>query len=159
MSALFEVSGESFDIDIFLNQYRPIFNLDWELWYKGDRLFGRLTGPGNGALFLVSEAEGFEGQLSAAIEFLTLHSTLIPQIVAYSEAQKVCLHFVGSVKEHEALPCLPPNFIRLAADTGISVRIEYLSPAILINGEMVDPTLPLFALHSIRFELLKRSQQ
>lgn len=137
MSVLFDVSGESLDIDTFLNQYCPIFDLDWERWYKGDRIICRLTGPGNGARFIVSTAKGFEDQLSAAIEFLTLHSTLIPQIVAYPEVQKVSLTLGGTVKEHEVHPYLSPNFIRLAADTGISVEFLYLRPAHLIDGQWV----------------------
>lgn len=133
MSVLFEISGESLEIDTVLSQYCPIFNLAWELWYKGDRIFGRLAGrPGEGALFLVSEANGFEEQQSAAIGFLTLHATLIPQIFAHPEVQKIHLIFVGSLREGDASPCLSPNFLRLAADTGISVRIAYSRPTIHI---------------------------
>ena len=127
MSSILRISGETLNIDLLLaesslNAYRT--------WKRGESrtLKGKFH-ENSGACFLASDADfdDFSKQIQDATEFLEIHTPSILKMISFPGVQNADLDFGVSTYEgyfsHSSY--FPPNFIKLAAKTGIGVEISH----------------------------------
>ncbi len=127
MSCVLNISGESLDIDALLSEHA--FDFD-HVWKKGEpRILKGKFCPTSGANVLVSNAEidDFDQQVADATEFLEKYGAVIAKIASFPGVEFAGLDFGVALNEGYVAQCsyLPPEFIRIAATSGISVEISH----------------------------------
>jgi len=126
MSCILRISGETLDIDGLLSQ--TSLSAD-RVWKKGEArtLKGRVH-KDSGATFVASEADfdEFTRQLDEATDFLETHQTTIAEMAATPGVENAALDFGVCIQEgFLAQYCyFPPNFIKLAAHSGVGLEVS-----------------------------------
>ena len=126
MSCILRISGETLNIDTLLSQH----NLPPDrIWKKGEaRTLKGKVHLDCGVNFVASEADldEFTRQLDEATKFLETHQTTIEKMVATPGVEFAVLDFGVCLRQgYVAQFCyFPPNFIQLAAKTGVGVEVS-----------------------------------
>lgn len=137
MSCILRISGETLDIDSLLSQHSLPAD---RVWKKGEArtLKGKVY-KDSGANFVASEVDfnEFTRQLDEATNFLERHQTTIAKMAATPGVDIAALDFGVCLCEGlVAQSCyFPPNFIKLAAYSGVGVEVSQYACADEDNEE------------------------
>lgn len=131
MSCILRVSGESLDIDALLAAVRMKPD---RVYYKGESRFSSGRGEPNktsGANFIASDAPHweFDLQVREATDFLIAHRACMEVIVGFPGAGVLFLDFGIELRDvfmHSDF--LSPQFLRAAADAGVTVELSHYPP-------------------------------